>query len=505
MANDLYKTLDLPPTASPDDIRRAYYQMVRKHPPEKDPERFQQIRKAYETLSDEKARREYDALREHGDEITGLYSQAVHLMEQGHWETAAARLKHVLVLSPGNRSALNSLGICLLHAEKFQKANEVYRDLVHEHPDVALYQFNLGISLFEMAEVLRHAKQPGGETSLDELYAQARGHFVKAAELQPHNPDHYIAVARTYVEQGNYTQGLQWAERATTARGTTDFHDFEALFWICLFQLRMADLGAVERTALRIGELMPRRDEREAETQADVQRFAAFRFARVGIELYENKAIEPAVVFFRIACRFDPEDGDLRQMHQGACETLATCEAFDRLMEDDAVINPLKRLSAVCMALFFEEKIENIQLVMEDVFNELDTYAMQDVLAAVQHLRRQYPQIIEINSGMFADMERIAAEHAGLPSQDSAAAAPIQAMAPSSRRRPVFPRDYWPGCDGWGKQTSPTRKCASEGEPFRDRWAAVARLEVYGDSPSLARLRVGLVFSSKLTRVRFRR
>jgi tetratricopeptide (TPR) repeat protein len=415
MAYELYKALELPASASPDEIRRAYYLMVRKHPPEKDPERFQEIRRAYETLSDEKARRDYDALQEHGDEISGLYSQAVHLMEQGHWETAAARLKHVLVLAPGNQSALNSLGVCLLHAEKFQRANEVYRDLVREHPDIALYQFNLGISLFEMAEAARHNKQPmpPGHGSFDELYAQARGHFVRAVELQPHNPDHYIAVARTFIEQGNYAQAMQWAEKAAGARGKTDHHDFEALFWICLFQLRMADLPAVERTAQRIAGLMPAGDD-------DVRRFAAFRFARIGIDLYENKAIEPAVTFFRIACQFDPEDGDLRQMFRGACETLATCDAFDRLMEDEAVISPLKRLSAVCMALFFEEKIENIQLVMEDVFNELDTYPMHDVLAAVRHLRKQYPQIIEINPGMFGDMERIAAEQIGAPSRDEA-------------------------------------------------------------------------------------
>jgi len=404
MAYELYKTLELSPDASPEEIRRAYYQMVRKHPPEKDPERFQLIRQAYETLSDDKARREYDALQEHGDEITGLYNQAVHLMEQGHWETAAARLKHVLVLSPGNQSALNSLGVCLLHAEKFQKANEVYRDLVREHPDVALYQFNLGISLFEMAEAARYDKEPTpGGRPFDELYTQARGHFVKAVELQPHNPDHYIAVARTYIEQGNYAQALQWAERAAAARGTTDFHDFEALFWICLFQLRMADLPAVERTAQRIRELIPPGEE-------DVRRFAAYRFARVGIDLYESKAIEPAVTFFAIACRFDPADGDLRQLHDAAGETLSTCRAFDGLMDDDAVINPLKRLAGVCMSLFFEEKIENMHLVMEDIFNELDTFRMEEVLAALRHLRREYPQIIEINPSLFGDMERIAAE-----------------------------------------------------------------------------------------------
>jgi len=209
---------------------------------------------------------------------------------------------------------------------------------------------------------------------------------------------------------------VQWAERAAGARGKTDFHDFEALFWICLFQLRMADLPAVERTAQRIADLMPPED--------DVRRFAAFRFARVGIDLYENKAIEPAVVFFKLACQFDGQDGDLKHMYQGACETLATCEAFDRLMEDEAIISPLKRLSAVCMALFFEEKIENMQLVMEDIFNELDTYPMSQVLAAVRHLRQAYPQINEINPSMFGDMERIAAEHATASATDDTADAP---------------------------------------------------------------------------------
>ena len=67
--------------------------MVRKYPPEKDPERFQQIRRAYETLSDEKARREYDALQEHGDELDdvtlGGIADGVFL---GGYETSASML-----------------------------------------------------------------------------------------------------------------------------------------------------------------------------------------------------------------------------------------------------------------------------------------------------------------------------------------------------------------------------------------------------------------------------
>lgn len=46
-----YKILGLKPGASTAEIKRAYFKLVRQFPPEKDPERFQQIRRAYEDLT----------------------------------------------------------------------------------------------------------------------------------------------------------------------------------------------------------------------------------------------------------------------------------------------------------------------------------------------------------------------------------------------------------------------------------------------------------------------
>jgi len=51
-----YLTLDLAPDASEDEIRRRYLQLVREHPPGRDPKRFEQIAQAYETLKDERTR-----------------------------------------------------------------------------------------------------------------------------------------------------------------------------------------------------------------------------------------------------------------------------------------------------------------------------------------------------------------------------------------------------------------------------------------------------------------
>ena len=63
---DLYKLLGLPREASQDDIQQAHRKLVRKYHPDTNPEdpqaeeRFKEIQQAYEVLSNENKRQEYD-------------------------------------------------------------------------------------------------------------------------------------------------------------------------------------------------------------------------------------------------------------------------------------------------------------------------------------------------------------------------------------------------------------------------------------------------------------
>lgn len=50
MDPDPYEILGLTRQASDEDIKRAYFQQVRAHPPEREPESFRAIRDAYERL-----------------------------------------------------------------------------------------------------------------------------------------------------------------------------------------------------------------------------------------------------------------------------------------------------------------------------------------------------------------------------------------------------------------------------------------------------------------------
>jgi curved DNA-binding protein CbpA len=63
---DLYKLLEIPREASQEDIRKAHRKLVLKYHPDANPndptatERFKQVQQAYEILSDENKKREYD-------------------------------------------------------------------------------------------------------------------------------------------------------------------------------------------------------------------------------------------------------------------------------------------------------------------------------------------------------------------------------------------------------------------------------------------------------------
>lgn len=45
-----YQILEIPKNADQDEIKKAYFQLIKKYPPEREPEKFKTIRAAYESL-----------------------------------------------------------------------------------------------------------------------------------------------------------------------------------------------------------------------------------------------------------------------------------------------------------------------------------------------------------------------------------------------------------------------------------------------------------------------
>ena len=74
MSKDYYKTLDVEKTASQDEIKKAFRKVAHKHHPDKptgDEAKFKEANEAYQVLSDEKKRAQYDRFGSAGPQMGG--------------------------------------------------------------------------------------------------------------------------------------------------------------------------------------------------------------------------------------------------------------------------------------------------------------------------------------------------------------------------------------------------------------------------------------------------
>jgi len=156
-----YDTLGIDDAADANQVKRAYFNLVKQYPPERFPEEFKEIRAAYDTLSDENKRAEYDEAAALPEDAAGMFNMAQIVTRQGQHEQAAAIYEKILkkhpallnvraeyareltesgktgkaisaweticVLAPGNAKYAAALADCYLLRGWRKKAVEAYR------------------------------------------------------------------------------------------------------------------------------------------------------------------------------------------------------------------------------------------------------------------------------------------------------------------------------------------------------------------------------------------
>jgi curved DNA-binding protein CbpA len=96
---DPYQVLGLPPDSDDEAIRRRYLELVRQFPPEKHPERFAAIRRAYDSL------RDLDTRLRHRLFESGRHESVDHLIEEIACRITRRRLSlETLLSATGHRA-----------------------------------------------------------------------------------------------------------------------------------------------------------------------------------------------------------------------------------------------------------------------------------------------------------------------------------------------------------------------------------------------------------------
>lgn len=213
---NFYALLGIEEDAGQEGIKKAYFMKIKQFPPNKNPELFKKLRKAYDCLSDPHLRNKYDQMRKHGPLIKKLKEAAKEYLEDEEFADAINTLQKILVINSDEEDALMLLYLCYKGQETYLKANEIIKRLIYIDPLNQNYWIEYGDNCLALFS---------SKSSYDEYKPMEK--FLAARDLNPINTTPYLGVATFYFKQEKYTPALEWIDRAIMADKKIDLQDVE--------------------------------------------------------------------------------------------------------------------------------------------------------------------------------------------------------------------------------------------------------------------------------------
>ena len=187
-----YELLNIDRGADANEIKRAYFSAVKIHSPDSDPEGFKALRIAYETLSDQKKRAEYDGYFTASNASGGIQNDllAAHeLIRENKYKQAVDFLTELSGKNPDSSDVRRLLADVLWYLKKSVTAMKICGELLEKDPsdyETLLLRANIA------------ASQGHKEKAI--------GYFNDAVGASPLNPKAWIAYMKYALS--NFRMGI---------------------------------------------------------------------------------------------------------------------------------------------------------------------------------------------------------------------------------------------------------------------------------------------------------
>jgi len=377
-----YDTLGVSTDASQEEIKNAFFELVREHPPEQDPDAYQRLREAYDVLSDPVSRREYDTMAQHGDEIESLQEEAEALLNQEPPDPQAAikKLKRATVLGPDISLLRSMLGQAYLMDEQPEEALTQFDEAVDLNPDNEAHHLNRGYALREL-ERPREAEEAFRAVWEDDKgnYAAARG------------------VAGALADRERYRQAHEVLDEAIWADDVLNFEDFFCYYDKLHLYLAQQETDALERALDTVTEMVETPEDRQyaafmlVQTADELQAAGAFglahRFGEVAMEL-DERSVDPEVV---------EQVGELRDLE----------ESVEAIMDSDRYHEAVQQMVAIYYDQFTGAMSERqAEEATENLVEGLDNLMQADpdhteIKESLRRIRSRHPEVFDLNPELF--------------------------------------------------------------------------------------------------------
>ena len=405
MANkeSYYKTLGTTANIGNARIKEKYIEALRKHPPETDPEGFEKVREAYETLKDPEKRKQYDLMRKYGTNLEDLIEKAYEASISGNLKKAKKLLKRANKISPDDPHILMGLMTVAIEQEDYKEMDELFERIQHILPETETK---------ELASIYAVKATFLMEKGLKDLALET---LDEAKETFPEESSTFVSLmAKAYIEDGQTEKAWKIVNNAIP---TTENETFEDIHFFILLSEMMVQLGKwKDQTKVQsrfrkfLGNLT---DEQEKDIAYD-------QLYEIYEEFYDEGRYREAEFFIDFLRLLDKQDPELKEMKKDAKYLARIQKEIERLKIDEDIF-PLIFLQA--FEWFYEDIIPPQQLEMminslpADILAEMEE-EIEMHAAGILRLRKKYPSIYkhykeawdeifeELTEGLNRDMKR---------------------------------------------------------------------------------------------------
>lgn len=381
---DLYDILHIDRTADNREIKKAYIKMLRKYPPEKAPEEFKKIRKAYERLIDPISRSEYDAFSQYKDEIDEHDKVGSEALKNGDFKIAIKEYKKILIIEPNLSFAKNSLGLALAYDKQYDAALVQFQELIKVNPNNATFYSNLAYVY---------------KGKLD--YDEAEKAWLKAYDIDPINDDTILELSRLYVDKEEYDKAIAFLKNSIGKNKDDDFQDFIYYFEMVQVYIFAQNTDGVEKIIDEIEKIIP--DEKEA------KEYVAWKFGKLAYELYELKVYSLSERISKRALEIDADNDAIKQLYINSKKCRKAFDLYKVLSKDERIIEPLK--GPIFYYLYSDEyKEDELKENCDKNILAIQSYIDEDfvnVIKSVDILKSEYSMLYDYKRELYEDIYRI--------------------------------------------------------------------------------------------------
>jgi len=374
---DYYSTLDIPREAAASDIKKAYFGMVRKYPPERYPEKFMKIREAYEVLIDDKARKQYDAFDSMPDIVKKFFEAAKEALEEGDSEKAVGLLERVTEVYPGFSIVNGLLGDAYLQNGNSGRALKVFEELVSKEPG------NAGF-----AGKLAHAYFTRG------WHKKAVEKYRSALLLDEDNISLWLGLVKCHLKAKEFDRAREVTLEGIEVSKRKGWDSLELYYHIILTDIYSSDKDSLTK---HLDELR-----NAAEKNADEKSNVAWFLATLSkqFQVYGLRDISAATI--STAFELMPDDEEIKSIHAKIekervlleqIKKLKSDRSFHRVFADMFDFELHKCTDKDCLDCEFE------QFAFEmDILTEIDFFRRE-----ILRLKTAYPELYAMKSEFFGN------------------------------------------------------------------------------------------------------